>query len=179
MIRFGVDIIDIYTPLHMHIRYLQAEKKTMFQDSITLKSRHQKFIKTVSENGIVYGLKSKNGFATSSSTQFEDDNGNPIGMICFWAEKVRAKSCAKDEWRKYNVTEIPLAEFMENWCVGMANDGLLIGTQFDQNLFGYEVEPLDLILELTAEIKSTGKDLNFRKFRGIDNLQEQVNSIIE
>ena len=95
-------------------------------------------------------------------------------MICFWAEKVRAKSCAKDEWRKYKVTEISLAEFMENWCVGMSNDGLLIGTQFDQNLFGHEVEPLDLILELTAELKSNGKDLNLRKFDGIEDLEKQV-----
>ena len=150
----------------------------MFQDSITLKNRHQKFVKAVSENGIVYGLKSKNGFATSSANNCEDDDGNPIGMICFWAEKVRAKSCAKDEWKKYKATEIPLAEFMENWCVGMANDGLLIGTQFDQNLFGYEVEPLDLILELTAELKSNGKDLNFRKFNGNEDLEKQVNRII-
>lgn len=150
----------------------------MFQDPNTLKNRHQKFVRTVSENGIVYGLKSKNGFATSNSTQFEDDNGNQIGMICFWAEKVRAKSCAKDEWKKYKVTEIPLAKFMENWCVGMANDGLLIGTQFDQNLFGYEVEPLDLILELTSELKSIGMDLTFRKFNGIVDLEKQVNEII-
>jgi hypothetical protein len=150
----------------------------MFQDAITLKNRHQKFVKTVSESEIVYGLKSRKGFATSSSTQFEDNNGNPIGMICFWAENVRAKSCAKDEWRKYKVTEIPLAEFLENWCIGMANEGLLIGTQFDQNLFGYEVEPLDLILELTAELKSTGKDLNFRKFNGITDLEKQVNGIV-
>lgn len=151
----------------------------MFQDSITLKNRHLKFIKTVSESGIVYGLKSKNGFATSSSTQFEDEDGNPIGIIWFWAEKVRAKSCAKDEWRKYNVAEIQLAEFMENWCVGMANDGLLIGTQFDQNLFGHEIEPLDLILELTSELQSTGKDLNFKKFNGIAELEKQVKKIME
>lgn len=151
----------------------------MLQDSITLKRRHQKFIKTVSESEIVYGLKNRNGFATSSSTQFEDDNGNPIGMICFWSEKVRAKSCAQDEWRKYKVTEIPLVEFMENWCIGMANDGLLIGTQFDQNLFGYEVEPLDLILELTTELKSIGKELNFRKFDGIVDLEKQVKEITE
>ncbi|MEY8868008.1 DUF2750 domain-containing protein [Meridianimaribacter flavus] len=151
----------------------------MFQDSITLKNRHQKFIKTVSENGIVFGLKSKNGFATSSSTQFEDDNGNAIGMICFWAEKVLAKSCAKDEWKKHKVTEIPLAEFMENWCVGMANDGLLIGTQFDQNLFGFEIEPLDLIIELTTELKLIGKELTFRKFNGIADLETQVNGIIK
>ncbi|EAP87168.1 DUF2750 domain-containing protein [Croceibacter atlanticus] len=151
----------------------------MFQDFITLKTRHLRFVKTVSDSEIVYGLKSKNGYATSSSTQYEDDVGKPIGMICFWAEKVRAKSCAKDDWKKYKVSEIPLAEFMENWCIGMANDGLLIGTQFDQNLLGHEVEPLDLILELTSELKSIEKDLNFKKFNGIADLEKQVKEINE
>ena len=151
----------------------------MFQDSITLKNRHQKFINTVSENGIVYSLKSKNGCATSSSTKFEDGDGNPIGMICFWAEKVRAKSCVKNEWKNYKVTEIPLDEFLENWCIGMANDGLLIGTQFDQNMFGHEVEPLDLILEFTSKLKSIEKNLNFRKFSGIKDLDKQVKEIME
>ncbi len=75
--------------------------------------------------------------------------------------------------------DMTLAEFMENWCVGMANDGLLIGTQFDQNLFGHEVEPLDLILELTAELKSNGKDLNFKKFNGIVDLEKQIKEITE
>ncbi|WP_298549269.1 DUF2750 domain-containing protein [uncultured Aquimarina sp.] len=151
----------------------------MLQDSITLKNRHLKFIKTVSESGIVYGLKSKNGFATSSSTQHEDDKGNPIGIICFWSEKVRAKSCTKDEWKKYKVTEIPLIEFIENWCIGMINDGLLIGTQFDQNLFGYEAEPLELILDLSSELKSLGKELNFKKFDGITDLERQVKDAAE
>lgn len=151
----------------------------MFKDSITIKNRHLNFIKKVSESEIVYGLKSKNGFATSRSTQFEDEDGNPIGMMCFWAENVRAKSCVKDEWKNYKVTEIQLTEFMENWCIGMANDGLLIGTQFDQNLFGYEVEPLSLILELTAELKSNGKDLNFKKFNGIEDLEKQIKEITE
>lgn len=151
----------------------------MLQDSTTLKNRHLKFIKTVSETEIVYGLKSKNGFATSSSTQYMDDDGNPIGMICFWAEKARAKSCAKDEWQKYKVTEISLSEFMENWCIGMINDGLLIGTQFDQNLLGFETEPFELIIDLTAELKSLRKDLNFRRFNGIEDMEKQVKELTE
>ena len=150
----------------------------MLQDSIILKNRHLKFIETVTESELVYGLKSKNGLATSNSTQLEEDNGNPIEMICFWAEKARAKSCAQDQWIKYKVTEIPLAEFIENWCVGMERDGLLTGIQFDQNLFGYEVKPLDLIFELTTELKSKGKNLKFRKYNGIADLEEQVKRIV-
>jgi len=146
----------------------------MFQDSITVKNRHLAFIKTISDNELVYVLQNENGFATSNSNQYKDDNGSPIGMLYFWADKVRAKSCAINEWKEYKVTEILLAEFMENWCIGMANDGLLVGTQFDQNMFGFTIEPLELVLELTSQLKSIRKDLNFRKFNGISDLKKQV-----
>lgn len=72
----------------------------MLQNHITVKNRHKKFIKTVSETEIVYGLKNKEGFATSTSVHYDDENGEPVGIICFWAEKARAKSCIKDGWKK-------------------------------------------------------------------------------
>jgi len=150
----------------------------MLQNHITVKNRHKKFIKTVSETEIVYGLKNKEGFATSTSVHYDDENGEPVGIICFWAEKARAKSCIKNGWKKYEPTEILLSEFMENWCIGMENDGLLIGTQFDQNMFGFEAEPLELIIDLSTELKSIGKDLDFRKFNGISDLEKQVKEII-
>lgn len=151
----------------------------MFQNHITVKNRHKKFIKTVCETETVYGLKNKKGFATSSSVHYDDEDGEPVGMICFWAEKARAMSCVKGGWKNYESTEISLSEFMENWCVGMENDGLLIGTQFDQNMFGFEAEPLELIVDLSTELKSIGKDLNFRKFNGIEDLETQVKEIME
>ncbi len=150
----------------------------MIQDHITVKNRHIKFIKTICETEIVYGLKNENGYATSSSMHYDDENGEPIGMICFWAEKVRAKSCIKDGWKKYQVAEIKLSEFMENFCVGMENDGLLIGTQFDQNMFGFEAEPLELILELSTELKTLGKNLNFKKYDGIEDIDKQTKSVM-
>ena len=151
----------------------------MFQNHITVKNRHKKFIKAISKTGIVYGLESKDGYATSSSVHYDDENGDAIGMICFWAEKARAKSCIKGGWKDYEVTEITLSDFIENWCIGMENDGLLIGTQFDQNMFGFEAEPLELILDLLTELKSIEKDLNFRKFNGIEDLEKQTTEQME
>ncbi len=124
-------------------------------------------------------MKNKKGFATSSSVHYCDENDEPIGVICFWAESARAKSCIKEGWRKYKLTEIPLTDFMENWCVGIGNDGLLIGTQFDQNMFGFEAESFELILDLSKELKLLGKSLSFRKFEGIDDLENQVKAAME
>lgn len=151
----------------------------MLQDSILLKNRHKRFIKTVCESEIVYSLKRRKRFATSSSVHVEDKQGNPVGLICFWAKKVLAKSCMIDSWRRYKIIEIPLSDFMENWCIGMENDGLLIGTEFDKNMFGFEVEPLEILLELSTELTSLGKDVTFKKFNGIADLEKQVRSILE
>ncbi len=151
----------------------------MIQDSILIENRHKRFIKAVCNSEIVWGLENHEGFASSKSVYYEDDDGEPIGIICFWGEKALATSCIKDRWTKYKTTEISLSDFMENWCVGMGNDRLLIGTEFDQNLFGFEADPYELILDLSSELKSIGKDLNFRKFNGVNDLESQVKEAIE
>ena len=63
-----------------------------------------------------------------------------------------------------------MSDFIENWCLGMENDELLVGSEF---------EPMELIIELISILKSTGKDLNFKKFEGIIDLEKQVKKIIE
>lgn len=151
----------------------------MIQDSLIIEKRHKRFIKTVCESETVYGLKNHKGFATSSSTKYENEEGEPIGIICFWAEKSLAKSCIEKDWFNYEISEILLSDFIENWCIGMENDGLLIGTEFDRNMFGFESEPMELILELVTELKSIGKDLKFKKFKGIIDLEKQVKEIVE
>ncbi|WP_278022073.1 DUF2750 domain-containing protein [Flavobacterium ginsengisoli] len=74
----------------------------MFKNHIDIKLKHKKFIKEVCETEIVFALKSKNGFATSYSNEFEDEDGEPIGIICFWSKEIMAKICAKNEWDDYH-----------------------------------------------------------------------------
>lgn len=150
----------------------------MIQDQITLKDRHKNFVKKVSQNKIVYALKNDDGYATSESNQIEDEEGNPVEIICFWSDKSIANSCIENEWSEYEVSELNLSEFLENWCIGMSNDGLIVGTNFDQNLFGYEIEPLDLILEIIAELNLYKKQIEFKKFDGIKDLETKISEIL-
>jgi len=144
------------------------------QGSDIITNRYKKFIKTVCETDIVYALQNHEGFATSASVQYDDENDRPAGVLCFWAESGRAKSCSINHWVNYQLTEISLTDFIENWGVGMENDGILAGIEFDQNMFGYEAKPLDLILDLVAEIKTTKKSISLQKFDGIADLEEQA-----
>ncbi|MEM1356584.1 MAG: DUF2750 domain-containing protein [Bacteroidota bacterium] len=151
----------------------------MLQDAIVTRQRHNKFIEEVVGNSQVWLLENASGVANSTSHEYEDQEGNSLELICFWSDRKRAKVCAKEVWSSYTPKEIPLAAFLENWCIGLANDNRIIGTNFDWNMFGYEIDPLELIIEIITELKKQGKSLSLRKFSGIEDLEAQVKEVLE
>ena len=151
----------------------------MTQNEQTLKQRHEKFIQTICVNEKVYALEGEDGFATSYSNELEDEDGNSFDVLCFWSDKAGANACIHSEWTGYQITEIPLAEFLENWCIGMSNDGLLVGTNFDRNLFGYEVDPLEILLEVLNELEETIKQIQLTHFESLEAFEIQVRNAIE
>lgn len=146
----------------------------MNQDNNTLKSKPDTFVKALCKSRIVYGLESEEGFAISNSADYDDVNGEPVEVICFWSEEALADSCRKGAWANYQVVEIPLAEFMENWCIEMNNDGLLAGIDFDEHLSGPEIEPLELVLELVKELKSSNKTIAFETYAHLAELEKHI-----
>ena len=151
----------------------------MTQNEQTLKQRQEKFIQTICVNEKVYALEGEDGFATSYSNELEDEDGNSFDVLCFWSDKAGANACIHSEWTGYQITEIPLAEFLENWCIGMSNDGLLVGTNFDRNLFGYEVDPLEILLEVLNELEETNKQIQLTHFESLEAFEIQVRNAIE
>lgn len=141
----------------------------MFQDISTIEYKHNKFIERVVDFGTVWGLESGEGFATSDSNLVEDAK-----VIPFWSDKAYASALRKEGWSIYKATSMTIADFMENWLLGMYNDGLLVGTNWDANLFGKEIEPLDLALQLTNELIAKGKTLILNKYTDIIDYQTQV-----
>jgi hypothetical protein len=120
---------------------------TQLDLTVASKERHQRFVQRVVASGIVWGLKDSEGWATSSSTNDETED-RPI--MPFWSDRANAKQCAKDEWSVYEPTEIPLDLFVEHWLPGMQGDGYLVGTNWNAQLSGHEVEPLQLLEEINA-----------------------------
>lgn len=151
----------------------------MIQNEVAVLDRHNVFVKNVSETGVVYVLKNEEGYATSASNEVEDEDGEPVEVICFWSDKVLAQSCIEEEWSDYEVKEVTVAEFLENWCIGMSNEGVIAGTNFDRNMFGYEIDPLDLILEIVEAYNGLNKGLMLSKFEDINDLEKQVRRIVE
>lgn len=60
----------------------------------------------------------------------------------------------------------------------MNNDGLVVGTNFDSNLFGFEAEPLELVIDIIEELKKTGKNITLRKFKSIEEMETQIREVL-
>jgi hypothetical protein len=81
------------------------------------RERYEYFIKHAADFEEVWGLRQKDGWATTA-----DDNGTIY--IPFWPEKEFAELCVTGEWVGYCAESIPLDEFIEDWLPGMDKDNV-------------------------------------------------------
>lgn len=139
-----------------------------------MEANYRKFIQHIVEKDAVWGLTHDDTWATSSSGEYEDAE-----VILFWSDAEGAKACAEDDWAEYQADSITLVEFLENWCVGMYGDQLLLGPDWDASLVGREMEPLIVALDVINELKQKGKTLEFTQYDSQEEFEEQVTEALE
>jgi hypothetical protein len=103
------------------------------------------FVNEILSNGQVWGLKEKtgDGWAVCDSIEFEETEVFP-----FWSSESAAALHCSDEWKIYQPEAIDLQEFLIEWLPGMHEDDTLVGTNWDAELSGEEIEPADLAARL-------------------------------
>lgn len=139
---------------------------------------HKAFIEKVCATELVYTLKNEEGYVSSACNLMEDDEGVPYDKMCFWSDKALAESCMVAEWQDCRVDMIPLSTFIESWCIGMSSEGLIAGTEASAEGIGFEIDPLELILELATQLEHTGKSIQLEKFKDINELVQQIKEIL-
>ncbi|HYN77174.1 MAG TPA: DUF2750 domain-containing protein [Lamprocystis sp. (in: g-proteobacteria)] len=119
---------------------------TMTDLSAEHQDNHDRFISRVRETQRVWGLKSDEGWAVCESNDFEDTDVYP-----FWSDEAAAAAHCTDDWKGFAPTSLALDLFIDTWLAGMSEDGVLVGTNWDEELMGLEIEPSDLAEELLIE----------------------------
>ncbi|MCG7499989.1 DUF2750 domain-containing protein [Vibrio sp. Of7-15] len=97
------------------------------------------FVAETKETHLVWGLRNDEGWLACDSTEFENSEIMP-----FWSNEADAKSHNVDEWADFEVLQIPLDIFVEDWMITLSEDGVLVGINWNENLEGKEMEPSDL-----------------------------------
>ncbi|WP_242928992.1 DUF2750 domain-containing protein [Pontibacter vulgaris] len=141
----------------------------MQQNGESNEATYKKFIERVVASDAVWGLSEGDIWATSSSNEFDDTE-----VILFWSSEAGAMACAEDEWDGYKAEQVPLVEFLENWCVGMYGDHLLAGLDWDAALSGKETEPLEAALDVINELKAQKKLVLFTNYDSLEDYESQI-----
>lgn len=114
--------------------------------TLAAQENHDRFVRDVRESGLVWGLKSDQGWAVCESNEYEDTDVYP-----FWSDESEARLHCADDWAEFVPDSLPLDVFIDTWLAGMSEDGVLVGTNWDAELSGLELEPDDLAEELLGE----------------------------
>ncbi len=106
-----------------------------------LQANRDLFVSESKETCFVWGLLNKEGdWLSVPSTEFEESEVMP-----FWSSKEDAQSQCADEWSEFSASELPLDIFLEDWMITLAEDGVLVGLNWNDELEGLELEPTDVV----------------------------------
>lgn len=150
----------------------------MFKNSADIELKYKRFLKEVIQNQEVYTLKNNHGYVSSSSHHFENENQEPLLLQLFWSNSKEASVCSRHVWKKegFKLEYIALKDFIEFWCAGMYKNEVIVGINFDHQLFGYEEAPLELAKELLILAQSSNIKIKFENYRSIDEFLEIIES---
>ena len=132
-------------------------------------SKYKTFIEKIVASKLVWGLQDKKGWANSYSNDSED-----VDVIPFWEDRFYAKSCAVDGWKGYAAVSIPLSDFLENWCLGMIEENILAGINWDAKMIGDEVNASKLAIDILDRLKAIDSAIEFMEYGSIDELTAKI-----
>ncbi|QZT38385.1 DUF2750 domain-containing protein [Halosquirtibacter xylanolyticus] len=134
----------------------------------------QNFLNEVSRTGEVWTLENEVGFATTQSTIYADNEGKPVNKLCFWESKERALEVSTVEWKTYQPTSFPLGEFLEQWCVGIANQGYHIELNMGKDFVGYEAHPLELAMIIIEKLNEENASVPLQNYMSLQDFHDQL-----
>lgn len=106
-----------------------------------------RFVLEVIASGLVWGLEGGDGWAVCPSEQNAE-----LDVMPFWSQEEFAQRHCEQDWAIYKPVPISLEEFLEDWLPGLHEDLIMVGANWDEDLEGYELEPLDLLEDIEGQM---------------------------
>lgn len=101
---------------------------------------YDRFLEESVATGCVWGLESDAGWAICPANANEE-----LDVMPLWSQPEYAEAHVLDEWSHYRVVPISLEELLDDWLPGLHEDLALVGPNWNAQMEGEEMEPLDLL----------------------------------
>jgi hypothetical protein len=99
------------------------------------------FVEQVIQKNELFGLfDEKLGWANCHA----HDNADAQAVYLFWSDPTLAEKLQNEDWSEYIVQAIELSVFLDSWLDGMQKQQVFAGVNWDENLFGLEIEAMVL-----------------------------------
>ncbi len=118
----------------------------MSQLTADLQANYDLLLTQARESGVLWGLQYGEDWVVCDSNHFAETDVLPL-----WSTEEAARAHCVEEWADYQPVAIDLETFFEEWVNDLGEDGVLIGTNWNDDLDGMEIDPLELAKDL-AEI---------------------------
>lgn len=142
--------------------------------------RYQAFIRHVVANETVYTLlDGEDYFAECPSEVYDEAYGEPVAVYCFWDSAADARACRKEEWADYRLEAIALDEFMAELLIELDQDAKLCGVAFDAELYGTEIEPVELLADLLDEIEKNRLQDHYPDFAELQRYRAEWEAMMQ
>uniref|UniRef100_A0A6A7G7A8 DUF2750 domain-containing protein n=1 Tax=Hirondellea gigas TaxID=1518452 RepID=A0A6A7G7A8_9CRUS len=113
------------------------------------------FVDDVCDSLVLYGLFNEDkGWANCHA----HDNSDAQAVYLFWSNEKLAKKLLNSEWEDYKITSIELSVFLDSWLDGMQNQQVFAGLNWDEDLYGLEVEAQVIKNSLLEKIQNISKN---------------------
>lgn len=127
------------------------------------------FIEEIIQSGNVYALKTEENYASVESLFENDDDDTPIEAMCIWSNNALTLKNIQEEWTGYVLDKIALSTFLEDWCVGLFNDGLVYCLNINnESEDPIEYEPLELAYAIAQQLLVKSKEIRFENYKGLE-----------
>src|SRR5690554_3565317 len=110
------------------------------------------FIQTIVQNNELFVIEDKEGAAMSQSLLFQNEDGSPVGVICFWSDKKMVQNCCAEDWKEYRPQAICLATFIADYRIPSYNGRLRAGFDISADMERTVSDPLHIVERLIAEL---------------------------
>lgn len=107
-----------------------------------LDENYERFLQEALATGCVWGLENSEGWALCPAISNEE-----LDVMPLWSQPEYAQLHVNGDWSSYQVVPIALEELLDDWLPGMHEDVTFVGPNWNGDLEGDEVEPLDLLEE--------------------------------
>jgi len=111
----------------------------MLRDTATAQENHERFVRRAIASESVWGVRNDSGFQSCQSNEDESRR-----VLLFWSDAAYARRAVSIDYRDCEPAEIDLFDFLFRWLRGMADDNVLVGTNYTGDLCGLELEPMEL-----------------------------------